>query len=385
MLRTVYHYLTGNYPDAIRDAARAEMLSDSIADTDLAFLAQTTWFVALLRLGRLGEAMQRAQNTLQRVRKAANRREEARVLNAMGLIPLEQKEPATAEAYLVEALRIAREVKDRDIESKALGNLAMCESAVKGNYALARHYHEQAYKIAHEIGDRTAEGMALGNLGFTAGMQGDFAAAHQYHEQSLALAREAGNRHYEIYTLINLSAVTEIQSDAPRALQYAQAACELARKVGERSGEAWALFYMGHAYLLANELERARQAYQRSVEIRDELHQPSLSMEPLAGLVEVALRMEDPEAAARAAETIFAHLESGGTLHGADEPLRVYYTCYLFLKKQQDPRSAQILQTAVQLLEEQVSKFADDQARKMYVENVRWRLALHQAATALSL
>jgi predicted ATPase/class 3 adenylate cyclase len=380
MLRAVYFYMLGNYLDAIDDASHAETLSDAIAETDLAFLAQTTWFVALLRLGRLDESMQRAQNTLQRVRSIRNRREEARVLNAMGLIALEQKEPATAEGYLIRALEICREIKDRGLEARALGNLAMCEASVKGNYAQARQLHEQSYRLAREIGDRNAEGVALGNLGFTTGMQGDFGASYQYHEQALSLARETGNRYHETYTLINLSAVTGIQHQASLALQYGEQAAQIARAIGERSGEAWALFYMGHAYLLMNELEQAQQLFQQSVDIRNELGQTSLLMEPLAGLVDVALRRNDLAAAALDAERILAHLHSGGTLEGTDEPLRVYHTCYEFLKKQQDPLCNEVLQAAIQLLDEQVSKFKDEPSRRMYVEHVPWRLALQLAA-----
>lgn len=380
MLRALYFYMLGNYLDAIDDASHAEVLSETIAETDLAFLAQTTWFVALLRLGRLNESMERAQHTLQRVRKAGNLREEARVLNAMGLIALEQKEPATGEGYLVRALEIAHEVKDRSLEAKALGNLALCEASVKGNYASAHQLHEQSYRLAREIGDRNAEGVALGNLGFTAGMQGDFAAAHQYYEQALSLARETGNRYHETYTLINLSAVMGMQANASLALQYGQKSAEMAREIGERSGEAWALFYVGHAYLLMNELDEARRSFQLSVDIRNELGQTSLAMEPLAGLIDVALRQKEPEDASLHAEEILAHLGSGGTLEGADEPLRVYYTCYEFLKMQHDPRSGKILQAAVQLLNAQVSRFKDAQSRKMYVERVPWRLALQKAA-----
>ncbi|HLO32730.1 MAG TPA: tetratricopeptide repeat protein, partial [Anaerolineales bacterium] len=382
MLRTLYHYLMGNYLDAIKDATQAEILSNSIAETDLAFLAQTTWFLALMHLGRLEESMQRAQNTLSHVRRVGNRKEESRVLTAMGLIALEQKEPSVAHDYLLEALQIAREMKDRSLEIRALSNLGLSEGAVKGNYEVARNYYQQSYNIAREIGDRNAEGSTLGNLGFASGMQGDFDAAYKYHEQSLLIARETGNRYYETYILINLSAVAGIQNNVSQALQYAEEATRLSQTTGERSGEAWAMLYTGHAYLLMNEYERASRAYQKSIELRDELGQPSLSMEPLAGLVDLALRVDDLETAAREAKKIFAHLDHGGTLDGTDEPLRVYYTCYLFLKKCQDPRSTQILRTAIQLLEEQVSRFQDEQARKMYVENVPWRLALQKAAQA---
>lgn len=382
MLQASFYFATGDYLNSIDYAKRAEACSTSIPieHTELALYTQVVWCMALLRLGRLDEAMHRAQATLNRDRGVGNRKEECRILTAMGLIALEQKEPAQATKYLVDAVEIAREIKDPGLEARALNNLALSEASVNGNYALARQYYEQSYKIAIEIGDRTAESLALGNLGFTAAMQGDFAAARSYHEQSLHLAREIGNRYQEAYTLINLSAAAGFQNDSQLALQYAQQALELSQEISERAGEAWALLYMGHAYLLQNQLQFSREAYLKSIEIRQELRQPSLSMEPLAGLVETYLQADDLEAAAKEAETILSFLESGATLDGTDEPLRVYYVCYLLLEKKGDPRSKQILQTAMNLLEARVSKFTDEVTRRQYIENIPWRRALQSAA-----
>jgi len=301
----------------------------------------------------------------------------------MGWIALEQKEPAHAKSYLIKSLEISRELKDRSLEARALNNLALSEGSVNGDYSIAHDYYQQAYEIVREIGDRNAEGLALENLAFVAGMQADFVAAYQYHEQALLCARETGNRYLETYTLINLSAISVIQIDAAHAVQYAQEALEIARKVGERSGEAWARYYLGHAYQLLNDLTKAQHSYQEAVQIRIELEQPSLSMEPIAGLIEVAMRMNDLETAAREAERVLTHFSSGGNLDGTDEPLRVYYACYLLLLKKEDLRWKLILQSAISFLELQVLKFKDEQSRKAYVENVPWRLALQQAAQAI--
>ena len=380
MLRSAYYFATSDYLNSIDCAQRAEIYSPSIANTELALYTQVVWITALLRLGRLDEAMQGAQETLIYNQAARNRKEECRTLNIMGLIALEQKEPAHAQKYLIEALEISREIKDLSLEVRALNNLAIAEGSVNGNYVLAREYYEKSYKIAREIGDSIAEVFSLGNIGFAAGMQGDFTAAYSYHEQSLLLAREIGDRYRETYTLINLSAVSGIQNEAKPALQYAQEAAELARKISERAGEAWAMLYMGHAYLLNNELDMAQRAYRNSLEIRNELGQPSLSMEPIAGLVETFLLANDLESAAREAEKILTFLESGSTLDGTEEPLRVYYACYRLLEKRQDPRARQILQTAMKLLEAQVSVFNDDTARNRYIENIPWRRAIRDTA-----
>ena len=50
-------------------------------------------------------------------------------------------------------------------------------------------------------------------------------------------------------------------------------------------------------------------------------------------------------------DEILAHLAAGGTLEGAEEPLRIYFTCYDALEKRKDPRAQDVLQAANELLE----------------------------------
>ena len=49
--------------------------------------------MALIRQGKLDEAMQRAEEDLQLVRRLGKRIEEGKILNSIGLIALEQKNP----------------------------------------------------------------------------------------------------------------------------------------------------------------------------------------------------------------------------------------------------------------------------------------------------
>ncbi|HSL45615.1 MAG TPA: tetratricopeptide repeat protein [Anaerolineales bacterium] len=380
MWRASYYFVTGDYLNAIDCAQRAETYSPETANTELGLYTQLVWSLALLRLGRLDESMQRAQATLKRNRALGNRKEAARALTSMGLIALEQKEPVQAQQFLVEALEIARELRDLNLQARALNNLAVSEGSVNGDYSRARMYYEEAYKIAQEMGDRYSESVTLGNLGFVVGMQGDFVTARSYHEQALVLTRETGNRSQEIITLINLSAVAAIQNEPATALQYAQTAAEIAESISDRSGEGWARLYMGHAHLLLNESEMAKSAFERAIEIRKELDQPVLSMEAIAGLAEVYMQVRDLESAFREVEKIMAFLEGGSSLNGTEEPLRVYYVCYRVLAQKEDPRSRQVLQTAIQLLKTQLSKLGDDMTRTNYIENIPWRRAIWNLA-----
>ena len=219
----------------------------------------------------------------------------------------------------------------------------------------------------------------MGNLGWSAGMQGDLPAARAYHERALVIAREVGNIYQETYTLINLSAVTGIQQDAEASLAYAQASADLSRKNGERSGEAWSLLYLGYGYLMLGDLEQAESAFQGSIQIRTELGQPALLMEPVAGLIQVHLEKNDRTSALVEAERILSHITNGGTLEGTEEPLRIYFTCYSALRQNLDPRADDLLNQAYSQLVEQISRISDHEARRMYVENVPWRRAIQQS------
>ena len=383
MLRSAYHFFIGDYHEAVEYAVLSEGASESLAGTHLALYTQVVRATALLRLGRLEESMRYAQSALDRARFIGNRTEECRILNIMGWIASEQKESSLATEYLATALEIAREVKNLDMEAKILPNLAMVESTLNGNFVLAREYYEQSYKIIRQIGDRRGESSTLGNLGFVAGMLGDFSSARSYYEQSLGMARETGDLYYELFNYINLSALDCIQNRAESAIRNAERSADLAKKSSDRSGEAWAMLYLGHAHLLREEFESAEEAYQASIRIREELRQTTLSMEPLAGLVEVNLARDDISAAEHSAEKILGFLESGSDLRGVEEPLRILHTCYLYLDAKKDPRAAQVLRQAKDLLDEQVSKFKDEADRRRYVENIPWRRAVRDAAESL--
>lgn len=380
MLRAAYHYFEGSYLEAVEFAKRAQDAPAELANSSLGIYTNTVWATALMRLGRLEEAMQAAKSTLERIQIFENHREECRILNIMGWIAMEQRILPEARKYLTAALEIAHAYKNLEVESNALSNLAMLEGFLSGNYALARQYYEQTLKVARDIGNQVSIVSALANLGYVAGIQGDFNSARSYYHKALAMAQKDGNLYQEIYTLINLSALDGIQQNAESARRNAERAAELARKSSERSGEAWAMLYLGHACLLQREFESARKAYQTSIQIREEMKQTTLAMEPLAGLLEICLEENDLAAAAEHAETILNFLAQGNTLEGVEEPVRIFYTCYRYLQCKNDPRAEQILQQGCRLLEDRASNFTNEDERRSYIENIPWRRAVWEAA-----
>lgn len=379
MLFAHYYISVSDYPAVVQCSERVVALNRLVEDADIVLDTYRVWPLALLRLGKLEDAMKVAREGRQLAQLYGDPIKEGYILNSMGLIAIEQKDPAIAHDYLEQALSIARETGDRRLESMTLGNLGNSAGYVRQEYASAREYYEKDFALSHERGERSSEAVSLGNLGWVAGMQGDLQAARSYQERALLLSREVGNLYLEIYMLINLSAVTGIANEPQLSLEYAQNALKLARITGDRSGEAWSLLYGGYAHLLFNELQQAEQSFRDSIAIRDELGQPSMKIESLAGLIQTLLLKDDRDAAMGETENIISYLQTDNTLEGTEEPLRVYYACYLALEKAHDPRLDTVLNSAVQLLEAQVSKLPDEPSRRMYVENVPWRLAIQQA------
>lgn len=375
-----YYNVLGDYIEVTAHSQRAMDFNKTVQNVEIDIDTFAVWSVALMRLGKLDEAMQYGTKAFHLAQAAGNRLEEGKALSVMGLITLEQNEPRLAQTYLEEAVRIARELRNLELEAKAINNLAMSASSVVGDFAAAHDYYKMSFAINRERGDRYGVGVALTNLGYTAGLMGDFEGARAYHEQALSISREIGSTYLEIYTLVNLSSVTGLRNEVAASLEFAQKALELSRRSGERSGEAWALLYIGYAYLLLNEFPQAEESFVQSIAIRNELGQPALKTEPMAGLIQTALLQEKLSIAITEVEKIISYLAKGGTLEGTEEPLRVYYACYVVLEKIQDARARNILDSAIQLLETQVSKLRDEEARQMFVENVPWRFALHRAA-----
>jgi tetratricopeptide (TPR) repeat protein len=378
MLFTYYYVVKSDYPSVIQHAERVMTLSRIMQDTGTLLRTYQTWPLALLRLGKLDEAMRIASEGRRLAQEYGDLVKEGYILISMGLIAIEQKEPLHAQEFLDRALVIARQTGDRRLEARAWGNLGNFAGLVLQDYMLAREYIERVLGLSRLLGERTQEALVLSNIGWVLGMLGDLDAAFSYYARSLPLLREVGNVYAEANVLINLSANTGVRNEVDASLDYSRKALELSIATEDKSSQAWSYLYMGYAYMTQGKFAPAEDAFRASMRIRDELGQPGLKMETLAGLVQSLLLRGEQALALAETEKILAYLYSGDSLEGTEEPLRVYYACYLALKQNQDPRSLAVLQSAGELLETQVSKLRDDKSRRMFIENVPWRLAIHR-------
>ena len=192
-------------------------------------------------------ALQSWQQALIIYREIKDRQGESYALGNLGGAYLYLGDYAKAIDYSEQVLAIAREIKDRHSEGTALGNLGLAYLYL-GDYAKAIDYQQQSLAIAREIKDRNSEGRALGNLGIAYRNLGNYTKAIDYSEQLLAIAREIKSRQGEGKALGNLSIVYRNLGDYTKAINYSEQYLAIAREIKSRQGEGAALGNLGLAY-----------------------------------------------------------------------------------------------------------------------------------------
>jgi tetratricopeptide (TPR) repeat protein len=358
----------GDYPAAVAAARGTIDLARAAQAPSVVAAGHREWGVVLWRQGAYEAALPQLEEAVRIFRQIGDRRGESESLSRLGDVSWTQGDYVAAKAYCEESLRICRESDDRRGEAEAFNRLGNV-SREQGDYSGAGTYFEQTLRVCREIGDRRREGMALGNLGVLFDEEGHYAEAREYFEQALRVFREIGDRVSECGTLANLGLLLHHVGDEEDARQYNQQALDVAREIGTRRWEAYALTNLGHALVGLERLSEAADVYEQGLAVRRELGQHNLAMEPLAGLARVSLARGDTGKAQAHVEEILLHLEDN-TVEGADEPFRVFLTCYRVLHANQDPRAGAILEKAHGLLQEWAARIADDELRRSFLENV---------------
>jgi adenylate cyclase len=406
--QAAYAEVTGDYSAAIQSAQEVVRLAQTTETGQLEAEGYWQWGGVLLHQGKHEIARTHLEHALTLARSQGVRQVEAGSLSSLGHLNGDLGNWDEAQSCLGQALDIYRQIGDRPGESKSLNRLAII-SAQQGEWDAAKSHFEQALRIQRQIGERRGEGIVLNNLGNIARYQNDHVNAMDYYGKCLGIHREVDDRRGECMALCNLGAISLSVGDYAEAKIHLEKSLSVSREIGQRYAEGQGLAYLGilyhhlgddelacehgqHALQVAQEISdrhtqgiawtnlghsqmglgrtaEATAAYQKALTLRRELGQHNVAMEALAGLAQVSLNRNDLSQAQVWIEEILAHLDTN-TLIGAEEPFRVYLTCYRVLKTNQDPRAQDVLNTAHRLLQDQAAKIDDDELRRSFLENV---------------
>jgi CHAT domain-containing protein/tetratricopeptide (TPR) repeat protein len=215
-------------------------------------------------------AMVSWQQALQLYRELKNRQGEGRALGNLGLVYRFLGNAAKAIEYAQQSLAIVREIKDRQGEVMVLNHLGNAYAALS-NYAKAIEYFQQSLAIARAIRNRRSEGMVLSNLGTAYNSLSNYAKAIEYYQQSLVTVRTIKDQRSEGSILGNLGAVYKSLGNYAKAIEYSQQSLAIARKIKNRQGEGLVLSSLGIAYNHLGNYAKAIEYFQQSLAIAHEI------------------------------------------------------------------------------------------------------------------
>jgi tetratricopeptide (TPR) repeat protein len=191
---------------------------------------------------------------------------------------------------------------------------------------------------------------------------------------------------YEGQALAYVSLLSHHEGDDLAAKEQSERGLAIAREIDDRLNQGSLLDTYGHALAGLGDLDQAAEAYQQALDLRQDLDQPHLAAESLAGLARVALQRGNADGAMEQVEEIL-RIEKARGFGGTTEPFRIWLTCYRVLEASQDARAGEVLATAHKRLLEKRSNIRDKDLERSFLENVaahRELVAAYVAGQALS-
>ena len=217
----------------------------------------------------------------------------------VNLADLERRagESSKAEAYIVDAIAVARQAQSRAVEATALGQYCnICVQAGRNERGI--EICNQALELRRRLGAPGEMYGPLVNLGILHRYKGETESAHAYFLQAQDLLQKYPNRLGEATVRNELATIYGLEGEYLEALTQYQKAFEEYEILGMTSYAGTALFNMGTTYRRLGDLERTLQFYRQALDLLEQSGERFARIHVLLGIGWVHVQNEDLEEAA---------------------------------------------------------------------------------------
>jgi tetratricopeptide (TPR) repeat protein len=252
--------------DAAWDAlGKARELFGSV---DASRLGELDKFQALIlyQTQKYPEALDHYRNLMQYYEKRNNPKEQALILNDVGLIYENLSHFSEAQNRYERALKLARDAGDLSTEAKLLYHLAIVHYR-RGNYAAARRDYQQSLALTKKLGQRRQEALTLVGLGQLERAEANYSSAMLTLKMALAIGDERGYRKVAADALEGMGFVSKDLGKFPQAEEQLKKALQLLRDIKDRRVEAITLLRLGNLYEHEGKFDEALTCYHQAASI----------------------------------------------------------------------------------------------------------------------
>jgi tetratricopeptide (TPR) repeat protein len=210
------------------------------------------WF----RRNYLAEGVRLTKQALERGGEGADAKLRAKACVGVGSLGWRQGDLGAAELFILEGLRLAREIDERLWICSSLHLLGVVKHQ-QGDSVQAQALAEECLALARELNDGRIISLSLNSLGEIARQREDYEAAREYYEEALALARQASAKHVVPVYMLNLASVACLRRDYQSAASFALEGLKDSEEFGNKIVTGTALGVFAALAVAAGEPERA--------------------------------------------------------------------------------------------------------------------------------
>ncbi|MBV9787016.1 MAG: tetratricopeptide repeat protein [Chloroflexi bacterium] len=211
----------------------------------------------------------------------------AKVLNAAGVLAMEQGDNEVSQGFFEQALAIYRVIGDTWGSASMLGNLSIIVEK-KGDLQQAIVLLEDSLALFRQLNDRWGIAMTDHLLGMVMRKTSALVQSRQFFEEALAIYRDLGDTGREAGLLQDLGELLLQQGSYAEAQSVCEASFALCRELGERRGMAYVLATLGQIALQQADLSQARSVFAESVRLFYEFGDSAGMVAGLEGLAQIA-------------------------------------------------------------------------------------------------
>ncbi|HEX8067034.1 MAG TPA: tetratricopeptide repeat protein [Thermoleophilaceae bacterium] len=213
------------------------------------------------------------------------------LLNALGIVYLDDGRPKDGRRVLEQSLAIAQSLGIGNLERAVLGNLATAHEAL-GDREGALERHQRVRELCHEAGETRGEATARNQIGNLYVRAGDPERAIESYEEAGTLYRALDDRYSEGGTLLNRSVAYYRLGRLGDALSAALEQLEVASEFRDGIGSAKTLGHLGLLYYGLESWEDAAKSYELCATTWRLLGQPRRAAEACLGAYSAYLKLE---------------------------------------------------------------------------------------------
>ena len=225
------------------------------------------------------------------------------VLQARGVMAIEQDQPASGEKMHELSLEFARSHHDRYLESTSLLNLGD-ESLSEGRFDEAIDRSQAAYKVAKDIGARIPELGAQGNMGWAYYRLGDSEKALQLSTESLEAATQCGYIYERENELTNIGYIQMDEQKFDLAGQSFREALDLAEGIKAQQDIYNALRVLARLAMQTDDLDKASEYAARALNMAQRSGNHADELYPLLVQGQIAARRGESTVAQQTLEAV---------------------------------------------------------------------------------